>query len=149
VQPNVLQQATVQIIPNKDCNAQYKGVIIRQQLCASAPGKDSCQVKLPFISSIIHVIYVVLSTFKGDSGGPLVVQAKAGSTAWTQVGVISYGRGRQSTVDCSLYFPIIHMLHLIMCFSFILYEGCAVPDFAGVYASVAFFRNWIDTYMKD
>ncbi|XP_046645985.1 trypsin alpha-like isoform X2 [Daphnia pulicaria] len=98
VQPNVLQQATVQIIPNKDCNAQYKGVIIRQQLCASAPGKDSCQ---------------------GDSGGPLVVQAKAGSTEWTQVGVVSYGR------------------------------GCAVPDFAGVYASVAFFRNWIDTYMKD
>ena len=94
MQPNVLQQATVQIIPNKDCNAQYKGVIIRQQLCASAPGKDSCQVKLPFISSIIHVIYVVLSTFKGDSGGPLVVQAKAGSTAWTQVGITSFGNGK-------------------------------------------------------
>ncbi|EFX79667.1 hypothetical protein DAPPUDRAFT_225026 [Daphnia pulex] len=97
--PNVLKQATVQIIPNEDCNAQYgAGTIFRQQFCASAPGKDTCQ---------------------GDSGGPIAVQAEAGSTAWTQVGITSWG------------------------------QGCANPDFAGVYASVAFFRNWIDTYMKN
>jgi hypothetical protein len=42
--PDVLQQATVQIIPNADCNAQYNGKITNQQLCASAPGKDTCQV---------------------------------------------------------------------------------------------------------
>ncbi|EFX79657.1 hypothetical protein DAPPUDRAFT_104231 [Daphnia pulex] len=96
-QPDELQQATVQIIPNADCNAQYNGKITNQQLCASAPGKDTCQ---------------------GDSGGPIAVQAKAGSTlAWTQVGVVSWG------------------------------QGCADPNFAGVYASVAFFRKWIDTYM--
>ncbi|XP_046459627.1 trypsin-like [Daphnia pulex] len=98
-QPNALQQATVQIIPNADCNAQYGGgIIFKQQLCASAEGKDTCQ---------------------GDSGGPIVAQTEDGSTAWTQVGITSFGR------------------------------GCANPDFAGVYASVAFFRNWIDTYMKN
>ncbi|EFX79664.1 hypothetical protein DAPPUDRAFT_244718 [Daphnia pulex] len=97
-QPNVLQQNTVQIIPNADCNAQYgAGTIFRQQICASAPGKDTCQ---------------------SDSGGPLVVQLSDASTSWTQVGIVSYGR------------------------------GCANPNFAGVYASVAFFRNWINTYMK-
>ncbi|EFX79665.1 hypothetical protein DAPPUDRAFT_52239, partial [Daphnia pulex] len=99
VQPNALRQATVQIIPNADCNAQYGvGTIFKQQLCASAPGKDTCQ---------------------GDDGGPIVVQAKADSTAWTQIGISSFG------------------------------IGCANPDFAGVYASVAFFRKWIDTYMKN
>ncbi|EFX79655.1 hypothetical protein DAPPUDRAFT_104233 [Daphnia pulex] len=95
-QPDELQQATVQIIPNADCNAQYNGKITNQQLCASAPGKDTCQ---------------------GDSGGPIAVQAEAGSIAWTQVGITSFG------------------------------NGCAKPNFAGVYASVAFFRRWIDTYM--
>ena len=26
------------------------------------------------------------------------------------------------------------------------YEGCADPNYAGVYANVTFFRNWINTY---
>ena len=48
-QLNGLQQATVQINTNADCNAQYgDGTILKQQLCASAAGKDTCQVKLPF-----------------------------------------------------------------------------------------------------
>jgi hypothetical protein len=31
--------------------------------------------------------------WQGDNGGPIVVQATAGSTSWTQVGVVSYGIG--------------------------------------------------------
>ncbi|XP_046459628.1 trypsin-like [Daphnia pulex] len=101
IPPDVLKQATVQIIPNADCKTQYAvgGVemeITNQQLCASADGRDTCQ---------------------GDSGGPIVVQAGS-TTAWTQVGITSFG------------------------------NGCAKPNFAGVYASVAFFRNWINTYMN-
>ncbi len=41
---NVLQQATVQINTKAECNAQYEGGIFNQHICASAPGKDTCQV---------------------------------------------------------------------------------------------------------
>nr|CAH0107902.1 unnamed protein product [Daphnia galeata] len=96
-QPNELQQVTVKVISNEECNVEYEGAIRNQQFCAKADGKDSCQ---------------------GDSGGPIVVQNSAGSP-WTQAGVVSWGR------------------------------GCANPNFSGVYASVAFFRNWINTYMNN
>nr|CAH0107901.1 unnamed protein product [Daphnia galeata] len=42
-QPNALQQATVEVISNAQCNVPYKGAIKRQQFCAEADGKDSCQ----------------------------------------------------------------------------------------------------------
>nr|CAH0111230.1 unnamed protein product [Daphnia galeata] len=98
-QPNELQQATVTVISNAECNVAYEGLIsiTQQQFCAKADGIDTCQ---------------------GDSGGPIVVQKSTGSP-WTQVGVVSFG------------------------------NGCADPNFPGVYASVAFFRNWINTYMNN
>ncbi|XP_046645978.1 chymotrypsinogen A-like isoform X3 [Daphnia pulicaria] len=56
---------------------------------------------------------------QGDSGGPLVVRTVTGATStWTQVGVTSFG------LSC-----------------------IANPIAPSVYASVAFFRKWIDTYM--
>jgi hypothetical protein len=45
-QPNDLQQATVKVISNADCNAQYgSDTGRRQQLCASADGIDACKFK--------------------------------------------------------------------------------------------------------
>lgn len=48
-QPNVLQQVTVRIHSNDDCNARYgrdaPGGIAEHMLCASYPGKDACSVR--------------------------------------------------------------------------------------------------------
>nr|CAH0107899.1 unnamed protein product [Daphnia galeata] len=44
VQPNALQQVTVAVISNAQCNMPYEGAIKRQQFCAEADGRDTCQV---------------------------------------------------------------------------------------------------------
>jgi secreted trypsin-like serine protease len=48
-QPSVLQQVTVQVIPNSECKQKYgsdaPGGIIDSFLCAAYPGKDSCSVR--------------------------------------------------------------------------------------------------------
>ena len=44
-QPNALQQATVKVISNAECNEAYKGAITQQQFCAKADGIDTCQVR--------------------------------------------------------------------------------------------------------
>ncbi|EFX79656.1 hypothetical protein DAPPUDRAFT_225028 [Daphnia pulex] len=98
---NELKQATVRITSKEKCNKIWASsaspfFIFNQHICASANGKDTCQ---------------------GDSGGPMVVQTNASSTAWTQVGVTSFGG----------------------CFG-----NSTIPS---VYANVAFFRKWIDTFM--
>ncbi|XP_077385821.1 trypsin-1-like [Festucalex cinctus] len=73
--PQALQEVTVPIVSNGDCNDVY-GVITNNMICAGtdAGGQDSCQ---------------------GDSGGPLVSLSEAGvnTTRYVQVGVVSFGRG--------------------------------------------------------
>ncbi|XP_028454737.1 serine protease 33-like [Perca flavescens] len=68
--PQTLQEVSVPLVSNKQCNAAY-GAITSNMICAgvTAGGKDSCQ---------------------GDSGGPLVT--KVGSV-WVQVGIVSFGKG--------------------------------------------------------
>ncbi|XP_044037512.1 tryptase-like [Siniperca chuatsi] len=90
--PQRLQEVSVPIVSNSDCNAAYKGGITSNMLCAGLTegGKDSCQ---------------------GDSGGPLV--SKTGSQ-WVQGGVVSFG------------------------------EGCAQPNFPGVYTRVSQYQSWIN-----
>ncbi len=71
-----LQQVTVPVVSNTDCEAGYApdGVSITgDMVCAGLPEgeKDSCQ---------------------GDSGGPLMVPG-AGDGAWQQAGVVSFGIG--------------------------------------------------------
>jgi secreted trypsin-like serine protease len=70
--PDRLQQVTVPILSNTECNDAYDGDITSRMVCAGllgVGGKDSCQ---------------------GDSGGPLVVDDGGG---WAQVGVVSFGFG--------------------------------------------------------
>lgn len=55
-------------------------------------GKDSCQ---------------------GDSGGPLVSRATGGDSAYSLIGIVSWGR------------------------------GCALADFPGVYTEVSNYLDWI------
>ncbi|XP_061640954.1 serine protease 1-like [Phyllopteryx taeniolatus] len=68
--PQALQEVTVPVISNSDCNDAY-GIITSNMICAGIPegGRDSCQ---------------------GDSGGPLVSK---NDTRWVQFGVVSFGRG--------------------------------------------------------
>ncbi|XP_045899476.1 serine protease 27-like [Micropterus dolomieu] len=66
--PRHLQQVSVPVVSNRDCNAAY-GLITSNMMCAGFKqgGKDSCY---------------------GDSGGPLV--SKTGSI-WVQGGVVNFG----------------------------------------------------------
>ncbi|XP_039679629.1 trypsin-like [Perca fluviatilis] len=68
--PQMLQEVSVPLVSNTQCNAAY-GIITSNMICAglTAGGKDSCQ---------------------GDSGGPLVT--KVGSV-WVQIGIVSFGDG--------------------------------------------------------
>lgn len=76
-QPNVLQEAPVKIISNKDCTSKYaysSSEITSHMICAqgkTSDGKiqDACQ---------------------GDSGGPLVCES---SGTWTLYGATSWGYG--------------------------------------------------------
>ncbi|XP_024118637.1 trypsin-like [Oryzias melastigma] len=67
--PSTLQEVSVPIVNNTECNASY-GTITSNMICAglTAGGKDSCQ---------------------GDSGGPLVSK----KDRWVQAGVVSFGEG--------------------------------------------------------
>ena len=92
--PDRLRAVDLPIVDNTSCAEAYRdeGVILPRQVCAGyAQGTlDSCQ---------------------GDSGGPLVVSG--GPTGWTQIGVVSWGR------------------------------GCAQPGAYGVYTRVSHYIDWI------
>ncbi len=90
--PDRLRAVDLPIIDNATCAEIYPGRIENGQVCAGyAQGTmDSCQ---------------------GDSGGPLVVPG--GPTGWTQIGIVSFGR------------------------------GCAQPGAYGVYTRVSHYIDWI------
>ncbi|NP_001018482.1 uncharacterized protein LOC553673 precursor [Danio rerio] len=67
---NVLQEVQLPVVSNTECNADYKGIITDNMICAgiNEGGKDACQ---------------------GDSGGPMVSQ---NGSRWIQSGIVSFGR---------------------------------------------------------
>jgi secreted trypsin-like serine protease len=73
-QQTKLRYATVPIVPDSVCAAEYKraGVqlVADEQICAGGHGADTCQ---------------------GDSGGPMVHRTRYGD--WVQVGIVSWGLG--------------------------------------------------------
>lgn len=70
-QSDMLNEVTVPVVSQAECNASYEGEISDYMICAGLPegGKDSCQ---------------------GDSGGPMVA-FKDG--LWYLIGVVSWGTG--------------------------------------------------------
>ncbi len=66
-----LQEVSVPVVSNEQCNTAYFGGITNLMLCAGLEegGKDSCS---------------------GDSGGPLMVNQKG---RWEQAGIVSFGEG--------------------------------------------------------
>ncbi|XP_045120798.1 phenoloxidase-activating factor 3-like [Portunus trituberculatus] len=78
----ILQKVTVPVVDQLECqlrNPDYNGVsipkgILKDQLCAGKPGRDSC---------------------RGDSGGPLIDQKErtGGRCEHTVEGIVSFGRG--------------------------------------------------------
>ncbi|XP_067436417.1 uncharacterized protein [Thunnus thynnus] len=70
-QSDILQEVTVQILGNNECQCNYRVDITENMICAGvrAGGKDACQ---------------------GDSGGPLVTKNDA---VWVQSGIVSFGEG--------------------------------------------------------
>ena len=90
--PDRLRAVDLPVIDNATCADRYGGRITDGQVCAGYEQGtiDSCQ---------------------GDSGGALVVPG--GPTGWTQLGVVSFGR------------------------------GCAQPGAYGVYTRVSHYIDWI------
>ncbi|KAI4572025.1 hypothetical protein MJG53_014131 [Ovis ammon polii x Ovis aries] len=74
--PDKLQQATLPILSNADCEEFWGSKITDVMICAGASGISSCM---------------------GDSGGPLVCQKDG---AWTLAGIVSWGSSR-----CSPFLP--------------------------------------------
>ena len=95
--PEYLLEVTVPVVSNATCRQAYPE-LRPSMICAGYPegGRDSCQ---------------------GDSGGPLVV--RGGPTAWSLLGVVSYGR------------------------------GCGRANAHGVYTRVSSFQPWIRCVIHD
>ncbi|MEM8863578.1 MAG: serine protease [Chloroflexota bacterium] len=70
--PDVLQEVSVPIVSDQQCQNSYPGQTTNNMFCAGFQqgGKDSCQ---------------------GDSGGPLIIPD--GNGGWMQAGVVSWGFG--------------------------------------------------------
>jgi len=90
---DVLREVALNVVSNAQCVSDYSTVgysVFSTNICAAAPGKDSCQ---------------------GDSGGSLF--HKTTSDQWASIGIVSFG------------------------------EGCARPEYPGVYARTSDYNSWI------
>ncbi|XP_016117262.1 chymotrypsin-like protease CTRL-1 [Sinocyclocheilus grahami] len=65
---DMLQEVTMTVVSNSDCNKSYGGSITSNMICAGQQGKSVCP---------------------GDSGGPML--SRNGSL-WIQSGIVSYGK---------------------------------------------------------
>ena len=124
--PSELYSVDVKVWNNNRCNSNYgpqaPGGITRRMLCASKPGKDSCQVSdIVFIKFLMKnesfQLEVTLNEqdnylkFQGDSGGALFTCRNTDDC--TQIGIVSWG------------------------------IGCAQAQYPGVYTRVTEMIDWI------
>ncbi|XP_075433167.1 chymotrypsinogen A-like isoform X4 [Ascaphus truei] len=77
--PRKLQQVSLPLISNRECQKSWGGNISSTMICAGAAGASSCQ---------------------SDSGGPLVCQKNG---IWTLLGIVSWGH-----LNCSTSFPALY-----------------------------------------
>ncbi|XP_075433306.1 chymotrypsinogen A-like [Ascaphus truei] len=77
--PSKLQQVSLPLLTNTDCQRYWGSKISSTMICAGAAGASSCM---------------------GDSGGPLVCQKNG---VWTLVGIVSWGSGTCSTSTPAVY----------------------------------------------
>ncbi|CAL4063231.1 unnamed protein product [Meganyctiphanes norvegica] len=89
--PNVLQAVSIPVLSPTICSLAYDKIFTDNMICAGdvSGGKDSCQ---------------------GDSGGPLIIR---NNTMYTQIGVVSFGK------------------------------GCGRPGYPGVYTNIVNYMQWI------
>ncbi|XP_058238260.1 chymotrypsin A-like [Hemibagrus wyckioides] len=74
-----LQQASLSLLTNDECQCYWGGVITKAMICAGASGISTCM---------------------GDSGGPLVCKI---SGAWILVGIVSWGSSTCNTSAPGVY----------------------------------------------
>ena len=91
--PDRLRAVDLPIVDNAMCAESYGGRITDGHVCAGYEQgtMDSCQ---------------------GDSGGPLVVPG--GPTGWTQIGIVSYGRGCARQGAYGVYTRVSHYVDWIL-----------------------------------
>jgi secreted trypsin-like serine protease len=109
----ILLEVDINVVSDDDCAAAYNRpgeFDPNSMICAGAPGRDSCQ---------------------GDSGGPLFVQVKVGERIELIKGKKKKGKKRKVK---KVVVPIFENTQIgIVSFG----QGCADPDFPGVYAEVS------------
>ncbi|XP_063293443.1 chymotrypsinogen A-like [Pelobates fuscus] len=77
--PSKLQQVSLPLLSNTDCQKYWGNKILSTMICAGASGASSCM---------------------GDSGGPLVCKRNG---AWTLAGIVSWGNSACSTSYPAVY----------------------------------------------
>ncbi|CAI9598470.1 unnamed protein product [Staurois parvus] len=77
--PAKLQQATLPIVSNADCQRAWGSKVQASMICAGASNVSSCM---------------------GDSGGPLVCLRNG---AWNLAGIVSWG-----SASCNLFYPVVY-----------------------------------------
>ncbi|XP_020370424.1 chymotrypsinogen 2-like [Rhincodon typus] len=87
--PCVLQQTSLPLLSNAECQKYWGNMISDVMICAGAAGASSCM---------------------GDSGGPLVCQ-KGGT--WYLVGIVSWGSGQCSTRTPGVYARVTEFRHWV------------------------------------
>jgi len=98
---HTLQQVSIPIVSMEKCKIAYPGAISEDLMFCAGPeegGKGSC---------------------RGDSGGPIAFQDPANDGKWTQIGIVSFGK------------------------------GCAQPGLYGVNSRISGFIDFIQEYVKD
>ncbi|XP_053548782.1 chymotrypsinogen A [Bombina bombina] len=79
ITPSKLQQVSLPLLTNTDCQRYWGSQILSTMICAGASGASSCM---------------------GDSGGPLVCQRNG---AWTLAGIVSWGSSTCSPSSPGVY----------------------------------------------